>query len=578
MPFTLGDRRKVSVAVDALGAAGERAPTAESVDSCHCQRLPSTHHFWLGYVAAGTCVRAAKPHFVLVVGQQFTAMTQLLSSAGSHADRGPLDLTVQGPQALSWKRSGKSFSGPTATSAARTQAPRRRQGTASPGRRNRRPQGTGPAGGASTGLAQATSQTSARRTCLTHGAKRAILLPTQPLQATSPDASSLALSLRTLDGTGSQASVTTAAGNNQAVAREAGAMSGSEQGRALLGMKMPLTALGEIGRPPSQLSMVSKPTEQEAVQTLESLYALLLAELQRPGLTGTGAATGMAGHNMKLPPPRSYLDVAMAQADAVAGMRVNAMICRRVDAMIAAREAMIKVHLVAAVDQQIQQALERGDGDSLWRIIELRVEMCLDRYLTQQLEDAMSLVTRMVRDQIKEQLTMRRLTSIAEMYLAKQLMDRRLMIVAERHLELSLGPQSAVLQQTAAKQEVLTFSNAIEEITTMHVQNMLRPLITERMTMVIPPLMEVQTRERLSAWAPDNNVLAAAVDTAAATRIDDQIGHAVERVMLGTQQLTSPLRHVLSGMIRTQLPHLCPKSNVEHLVIAQFEKTDRYKA
>lgn len=120
---------------------------------------------------------------------------------------------------------------------------------------------------------------------------------------------------------------------------------------------------------------------------------------------------------------RPYLAAATSQPPEPDAAHVDALIRERLAAIVPTSGTTFEKGIRDVVKKQVTKALHRGKDDRIWRALGPRIDTCIDATLKKALTNSNSPVLRMVQDRIKEELS-----------------ERKLTMIAERHLEQVLGP------------------------------------------------------------------------------------------------------------------------------------------
>lgn len=313
-----------------------------------------------------------------------------------------------------------------------------------------------------------------------------------------------------------------------------------------------LSELQVPGRPPSQaMSTVSELMQyQDTDLSLGSSFTLFQSRIQQgdwvpnPGIVSLPACSYLAAATA---PPQPTID----------GARVDVLIWELMVAILPRSLEELATIVETTVEQHIKEALQRGGDNHIWRLIAPQIDERVDKALEAGLTDTLLPVYHVVQAQLEE-----------------ELLERKLTMAAKNCLERLMGPGLAVLQATAVKEEALRFSASIQDITVAHIDCEVDRLVNESMGAVTEDQVAMQTAQWM--WWPDNAKVATAMDQAAAMRVDDAIGWAVDQNFCDMRNISSPLRHAMSTLARNNLTHLCPLMEVERMVAAQFAKSNYF--
>lgn len=185
----------------------------------------------------------------------------------------------------------------------------------------------------------------------------------------------------------------------------------------------------------------------------------------------------------------------------------------------------------------------------------------MDAALQEALADDRSPVMRIVRARIEEELT-----------------EHKLTMVAKRHLERVFGPDSVAYQVAAARKEAIGFSLQIKAITAAHVETVVGRLIAANVNAVATPLVTAMVDQRMNTWQPDEGKVDSAVWQVATASAKETVGCAIELSLCDARNVSSPLRHTMSSLVRHNIMHLCPQSEVERMIGEQFARLNHFQA
>lgn len=220
----------------------------------------------------------------------------------------------------------------------------------------------------------------------------------------------------------------------------------------------------------------------------------------------------------------SYAVAATAPPLAMEAACIDKLIKERMEVMMPVSGTKLDSMVEFIVDKKITKALQRGDDDQIWRTLGPKIEGWVDAFLVEGINDPLSPISALVHSRVND-----------------KFLEGKITLIAERHLERSLGPGLAILQETATRQEALSFSTSIKAITVTHIDAVMTRVINDRICEVVTPLFSQQAKDKVSTWQPNSKKVATAVDSAAVSRVDTMIRDAVEHCLLDKKNMSSPL-------------------------------------